>query len=187
MLMRHVERKYAVNKDMYDSPPTDWEGYIKVGLGPFFKKGDRVSIKNYRGVCLSTMRSRIFIKVLGNRLREWAENIGILEEKQQGFTKGRFTADAAQIFIRINEGIDNIKRNRIRLGKKREMIDDPVAILTDITKDYPRVNRIMFWHVLDMWDIKEKIKIVLRRIHEGTEYRVRGREGIAQSGYQEED
>ena len=57
------------------------------------------------------------------------------------------------------------------------MMDKPVAILTDIIKAYPRVNRIMLWHILDMWGMKEKVKRVQRGIHEGTEYQVRGREG----------
>ena len=39
--------------------------------------------------------------------------------------------------------MDNIKRNRVSLEGNREEMDDPVAILTDITKAYPRVNRIM--------------------------------------------
>ena len=62
--------------------------------------------------------------------------------------------------------MDNIKGNRVSLGKDREEMDDPLAILTDITKAYPRVNRIMLWHILDMWSMKEKMKRVLRGIHE---------------------
>ena len=56
-------------------------------------------------------------------------------------------------------------------------MDDPVATLTDITKAHPRVNRITLWHILDMWGMKEKIKRVSRGIREGTEYRVRRRDG----------
>jgi len=172
------ERIIQLIKDMFESPPTDWEDCIKVGLVvPLFKKGERNNINNYRGVCLLTMGSRILAKVLANRLRDWTEKIGVLEENQQGFRRGRSTADAAQIFIRINEEMDNIKRNRVSLGRDRQEMDDPVAVLTDITKAYPRVNRIMLWHMLDMWGMKEKMKRVLRGIHEGTEYRVRGREG----------
>ena len=73
--------------------------------------------------------------------------------------------------------MDNIKRNRVSLERNREEMDDPVATLTDITKVYPRVNRIMLWHVLAMWGMKEKMRRVLRGIHEGNEYQVRGREG----------
>ena len=123
------------------------------------------------------MGSRILAKVLANRLRDWTENIGVLEENQQGFRRERSTADAAQIFIRINEEMDNIKGNRVSLGRDREEIDDPVAILTDITKAYPRLNRVMLWHILDLWGMKDKMKRVLRGIHEGTEYRVKGGEG----------
>ena len=138
------ERIIQLIKDMFESPPTDWEDCIKVGLVvPLFKKGERNNINNYRGVYLLTMGSRILAKVLANRLRDWTEKIGVLEENQQGFRRERSTADAAQIFIRINEEMDNIKRNRVSLGRDRQEMDDPVAVLTDITKAYPRVNRIM--------------------------------------------
>ena len=101
---------------MYESPSTDWEDCIEVGLVvPLFKKGEWTNINNYRGVCLLTMGSRILAKVLANRLRDWIEKIGVLEENQQGFRRGRSTADAAQIFIRRNKEMDNIKRNRVSL------------------------------------------------------------------------
>ena len=101
---------------MYESPSTDWEDCIEVGLVvPLFKKEEWTNINNYRGVCLLTMGSRILAKVLANRLRDWIEKIGVLEENQQGFRRGRSTADAAQIFIRRNEEMDNIKRNRVSL------------------------------------------------------------------------
>ena len=172
------EKIVQLIKDMYERPPTEWEDCITVGLVvPLFKKEERNNINNYRGVCLLTMGSRMLAKVLANRLRDWAEEIGILEENQQGFRRGTSTADAAHTFIRINEEMDNSKRNRVSLDRNREGVDDPVAILTDITKAYPRLDRIMLWHILDMWGMKEKMKRVLRGIHEGTEYRVRGREG----------
>ena len=95
------ERIVLLIKGMYEKPPTEWEDFIKVGLVvPLFKKGERNSINTYRGVCLLTMGSRILAKVLANRLRDWTEKIGVLEENQQGFRRGRSTADAAQIFYK---------------------------------------------------------------------------------------
>ena len=80
--------------------------------------------------------------------------------------------------IKANFDDDEVETSFMQsLGRDRQEMDDPVAVLTDITKAYPRVNRIMLWHMLDMWGMKEKIKRVLRGIHEGIEYRVRGREG----------
>ena len=114
------ERIIQLIKDMYESPPTEWEDCIKVGLVvPLFKKGERNKINKYRGVCLLTIGSRILAKVLANRLRDWTENIGVLEENQQGFRRGRSIADTAQIFVWINEEMDNIKRNRACLGRDR--------------------------------------------------------------------
>ena len=75
---------------------------------PLFKTRERNSINSYIGVCLLSMGSIIIAKVLANRFRDWTEKIGLLEENQQGFRRGRSTADAALIFIRINDEMDNI-------------------------------------------------------------------------------
>ena len=77
------ERIIQLIKVMYERPPTERKDCIKVELVvPLFKKGERNNITDYRGVCLLTMRSRILAKVLSNRLRDWTEKIGVLEEDQ---------------------------------------------------------------------------------------------------------
>ena len=45
------EKIVQLIKDMYERPPTEWKGCIKVGLiMPLFKKGQRNNTNNYRGV-----------------------------------------------------------------------------------------------------------------------------------------
>ena len=65
---------------------------------------------------------------------------------------------------------------------------DPVATLLDITKAYPRVNRLALWRILAKVGMGPKMRRTLEGIHEKTEFRVefwipvrRLREGCATS------
>ena len=137
-------------KRLIETPSENWDTSIKTGLVvPIFKKGDRRQPQNYRGVCLLAMASRILARILATRLREWTESIKILGEAQQGFRTGRSTTDAAQIFVRIHEEMERTFSNRKRRGEPNlPRGDDPVAILLDLKKAYPRVNRPCLWSIL---------------------------------------
>ena len=116
-----------------ETSPDQWEQTLKEGMViPLFKKGDRKNLNNYRGVCLLAMASRIIARIMASRLREWSERLGLLGENQHGFRPGRSTADAAQIVIRMNEELQ---------ARTPRTEDKPKAILLDIKKAYPRVNK----------------------------------------------
>ena len=75
---------------------------LKTGLiCPIYKKGDRNTGGNYRGVCLLAMGSRILTTIIAKRMRWWAEKMELLGENQAGFRTGRSTADATQVIMRI--------------------------------------------------------------------------------------
>ena len=48
---------------------------------------------HYRGVTLLDVLSKLFTKILNNRLSRWAESNGIYAEGQSGFRDGYSTAD----------------------------------------------------------------------------------------------
>ena len=160
---------YNVILEMTNKHPSEWETLVKTGLViPLFKKGQRDDINNYRGVCLVSMASRILARIMASRLRIWAEAVRVLDENQDGF---RSTADAAQICVRLHEeaGLYVNESNSTEPWK-------PVATLLDIKKAYPRVNRPILWNMLRKYGMKEECIRILKGLHEGTEYRVRGRE-----------
>ena len=64
---------------------------------PIYKKGDKSMAKNYRGITLLPIISKIYTRVLYNRLLFWEENAAPLREEQAGFRKGYSTID--NIFI----------------------------------------------------------------------------------------
>ena len=158
--------------------PDSWDPCIKTGLVvPLFKKGDRAVPSNYRGVCLLSLATRLLARVMASRLRVWAEAIGVLGEWQQGFRTGRSTADAAQVFIRMHE---ELAREFAARGDDTPRPEDPVAILLDLEKAYPRVNRPLMWAILQRLGAPATIVRTLQGLHEETAYRVRGKAGVSE-------
>ncbi|MEL7302028.1 MAG: endonuclease/exonuclease/phosphatase family protein, partial [Pseudomonadota bacterium] len=94
------ERVIEMVQKMFVSRANDWSEGLKGGIiVPLYKKGDREDPGNYRGVCLLAMGSRILARVIANRLGWWAEHLGLLDENQAGFRKGRSTADMTQMMV----------------------------------------------------------------------------------------
>ena len=74
--------------------PDLWSDAVIV---PIHKSGSREDPGNYRGVSLLSCLSKIFTKILNNRLVKWANENQKMFEPQAGFTKGRSCTD--HIFI----------------------------------------------------------------------------------------
>ena len=85
------------------------------------------------------MGSRILARVVASRLRWWAEDLKLLDDNQNGFRPGRSTADATQIFIRMQEDVSDLMRRRGAADADGE--NDPQARLLDLRKAYPRVSK----------------------------------------------
>ncbi len=74
--------------------PDAWGEAIIV---PIHKKGDVNNTDNYRGISLLSCTSKIFMKIVNNRLVNWAKVENKICEEQAGFSKGKSTVD--QIFL----------------------------------------------------------------------------------------
>ena len=160
---------------LWVNPAHRWEDGQKVGIIiPLHKKGDKKDMNNFRGVCLLPIMSRILARILATRLRNWAEATGALDENQAGFRQGRSTADATQIFVRIQEDV-KVVRNMEEISNEREERKE-MAILLDLKKAYPRVSRPILWAVLEKYRLPNKVIDKLKDLHEFTSYRVRGEE-----------
>ena len=55
----------------------------------------------------------------------------------------------------------------------------PGAVLLDITKAYPRVNRTLLWKILEKWKLPTEVIEIVKKLHEHTSYRVKGNEGLS--------
>ena len=132
------------------SYPEDWNLSYLV---PVHKKGSRLDIQNYRGICLISCLGKLFAKILNTRLVNWLCTNNILSKQQLGFIKGNRTTDAHIIvhnlvqkycytnkkkiyscFIDFEKAFDNISRNKLLL--KMQKIGISGKFLTIISNMY---------------------------------------------------
>ena len=118
--------------NMFKNNAEQWKETLKVGgMVPLFKKGDREDRNNYIGVVLLAMASRILARVLAKRLAWWAKRIGLLDENQAGFRKGRSTADVVQVMGTIQEEVTGCRRVEAA-GEQWVEAEQPEARLLDL-------------------------------------------------------
>ena len=164
-------------RKLWKTPASQWPKELKMGLViPLHKKGDRKNPHNYRGICLLPMLSRILARILATRLRKWAEDIGALDENQAGFRQARSTADATQIFVRLQEDAELLQLSDPDY-KNDSNTNRAQAILLDLNKAYPRVNRPMLWAILSKYGLPRSTINKLKDLHEYTSYKVQGQDG----------
>jgi hypothetical protein len=112
--------------------PSSWgEGIIN----PIFKGGDKSQAKNYRGITLINILSKVYSQILLNRLTKWTNKHNTLIDTQFGFQKGKSTVDC--IFI-----LNSIISKTLSAGKKL------YCVFLDYEKAFDRVNRALLWHKL---------------------------------------
>ena len=71
--------------------PESWsEGLIL----PLHKKGSVDSVENYRGITLLSVISKLFTRILNNRLSHWAEDNSVYIKAQGGFRSKMGTIDS---------------------------------------------------------------------------------------------
>ena len=96
---------------------------------PVFKNvGERSTAKNYHPVCLLSVVSKVFEKLVNNRIVDHLEKCGLFSDFQYGFRSSRSTADLLTVVS------DRIVRAFNRSGATR-------AVALDISKASDRV-----WH-----------------------------------------
>ena len=96
---------------------------------PVFKNvGERSTAKNYRPVSLLSVVSKVFEKLVNNRIVDHLEKCGLFSDFQYGFRSSRLTADLLTVVS------DRIARAFNRSGATR-------AVALDISKAFDRV-----WH-----------------------------------------
>ena len=98
-------------------------------MAPVFKNiGERSTAKNYRPVSILSMVSKVFEKLVNNRIVDHLKKCGLFSDFQYGFRSSRSTADLLTVVS------DRIARAFNRSGAIR-------AVALDISKAFDRV-----WH-----------------------------------------
>ena len=77
----------------------------------FINRVIKQTFKNYRGIMLLSRLSKLFTRILNNRLTSWAEEYGIYIEAQAGFRQHMSTVD--NVFV-----LNSLISHALNSGKK---------------------------------------------------------------------
>ena len=112
---------------------------------PVFKNvGVRSTAKNYRRVSLLSVVSKVFEKLVNNRIFDHLENCGLFSDFQYGFRSSRSTADLLTV---VPDRIDRVFK---KSGSTR-------AVALDISKAFDRVWHAGLLHKLKSYGISGQI------------------------------
>ena len=112
---------------------------------PVFKNvGKRSTAKNYRPVSLLSLISKVFEKLVNNRIVDHLEKCGLFSDFQYGFRSSRSTADLLTVVS------DRIARAFNKSGATR-------AVALDISKAFDRVWHAGLLHKLKSYGISGQI------------------------------
>lgn len=135
--------------------PNEWNIGIII---PIYKKGDRCDVKNYRGITLMVVASKILERVILNRI--WKEREKRCRESQAGFRVGRSCSE--QIFTL-----------RKILQSRSEWNLPIIAVALDFAVAYDSVDREAVLTKLEMEGMGVKTLKVLRAMMTNTIAKVR--------------
>ena len=132
-----------------ENVPSDWQKGV---ISPLFKKGEKTSCHNYRGITLLSHAEKIYTRILEKRLKRCVG--GILDDSQYGFRPGRGTTDT--IFV-----------VKMILKKSWEWGADKYALFIDLEKAFDRVDRENLWQVLrdPHYNMPTKLLRVIKSIY----------------------
>lgn len=127
---------------------------------PIHKSGDKDSVTNYRPISLLSIFSKIFEKVINNRLTSYLTKFKILANNQFGFRSGRSTEDA--VMELTDAVIDNIERRHKTIG-----------VFLDLSKAFDTVSVPILLSKLEYIGIRGKVLDVIRSYMSGRKQFVR--------------
>ena len=110
--------------------PKSWQTSI---IQPIFKgSGHRNDPSTYRGITIQSCITKVFCKVLNNRLRNYLEVNEIIKDEQNGFRKDRSCQDHVSSLYFL---LENRKLNKL----------DTYACFVDFRKAFDSVTRELLW------------------------------------------
>jgi hypothetical protein len=127
------------------------------------KKGDLSQYGSYRGISLMSCTTKLFNRILLNRIREPVEKL--LRTNQNGFRRHRSTLEPILTLRRLIEEI-SVKQNV-----------SSCAVFVDFTKAFDSVDRQRMFQILSAYGIPSKIINAIRCIYDNSHSFVSTQEG----------
>ena len=120
---------------------------------PLHKDGSLTDVKNYRGISLLNVISKVFTGVLNKRLVTWAQINSKFKEEQAGYRVGYSTVDQIFTFYTIVQKYLSKKGGRF------------YCIFVDFSSAFDRVPHNLLWYKLINIGIHGKMLTVLRTMY----------------------
>ena len=134
---------------MEETFPSDWQKQLLVSI---HKKGSQSDCDNYRRISLLSVPSKVFTKIISNRLKPHVELL--LRENQCGFHKG----------CGCN---DQIYTLQALMDKPREFHQPLYMCFIDYCKAYDSLNHDTLWAILQWcYHLPKKLLTIIRVMHD---------------------
>ena len=134
-----------------ESIPRTWRQGLIVKLP---KKGDLTECGNWRGITLTSVPSKVFGRVIIDRIKEGVDNM--LRDEQAGFRSGRGTVE--QIFI-LRNIVEQVVEWQATL----------YITFVDFEKAFDSVHRESLWKILTSYGIPHKIIKMVQILYKDSE------------------
>ena len=113
----------------------------KARITPIYKKGDPKLCSNYRPISSLPFLSKIYERLMANRIISFFNKHSLFSDKQYGFLKGRSTQDALHNFAeRIYDALNASMHN--------------ISILIDLKSAFDTVNHSILLSKLELYGIR---------------------------------
>ena len=129
--------------------PEEWRKGLLIKLP---KKGDLSYCKNWRGIMLLNMASKVFCRVILERIKIALDEK--LREEQAGFRAGRSCTD-------------QIATLRIIIEQSIEWQSSLYINFIDFEKAFDSISRDVLWRLLRHYGLPDKIVTIIRVLYEG--------------------
>ena len=130
---------------------------------PVYKKGEHDQLNNYRPISLLSTFSKIFEKIIFNRLYKFLENHDIIDPLQFGFRPKHSTIDAISLLVKdILQSLD----------KK----DYTIGVFCDLSKAFDTINHKILLYKLNRYGIRgNALNLIASYLHDRKQYVVNGK------------
>ena len=156
ILLRHCNAVYNQN------PIDRW---MKGCILPFPKKGDLGLAKNYRGITLTSITTKIYNALLRNRIEPQIDNI--LRKNQNGFRRSRSMTSQILTIRRILEGV-------------RAKNLQATLLFVDFTKAFDSIHRRKMEQILLAYDLPKETVAAITILYRNTKVKLRSSDGDAE-------
>lgn len=163
LLAKYLEKKQITLHDPADQPDTSdiaplkddsnavvYEEWQLASLKLLPKKGDLSLCKNWRGICLLDIASKVLSSVMVARMQEVQKHEGL--EAQAGFSKNRGT-------------IDGLFNTFIAMSKRKEHNLETWVLFIDLVKAFDTVPRELLFQILRKFGLPDHFVNIVIRLH----------------------